>query len=118
MAGLGALFASADRNTMEQLASQKRQPGNVRSQAPEDVVVRIYIDRQVVEMFVNNRQAIIAHHRNYHGQPSLNAFAIGAATILKKVEVWQTRPANAGFLKAMKDRIREPQTFSHERRQP
>lgn len=76
----------------------------------EDVVLRIYIDRHVVEVFVNDRQAMMAHHRDYQGRPSLTAFTIGAPTVLKKVEAWKIRPTNEGFRKAMEDRVWEPET--------
>jgi beta-fructofuranosidase len=78
--------------------------------ADEDVVLRIYIDRYVVEVFVNDVQAMIAHHRDYQGKVDLTAFTIGSPTVLKKIETWQIRPTNEGFRKAMADRVWEPQT--------
>lgn len=76
----------------------------------EDIVVRIFIDRHLVEVFVNDRQAMIAHFPAYPGRTELGGFTIGASTILKKVETWKLRPTNQGFLEAQKNRIWEPET--------
>jgi sucrose-6-phosphate hydrolase SacC (GH32 family) len=78
----------------------------------EDVMIRIFIDRHVVEVFVNDRQAMIVHHRDYRGKTELTAFTIGAPTRLKRVESWKLHPTNEGFRKALEDRNWEPQTQS------
>ena len=74
----------------------------------EDVELRIFIDRQVVEVFANNRQAMIAYHRDATGKVAVNGFSVGATTTLKKVETWKLKPTNQGFLEAQKSRIWEP----------
>jgi sucrose-6-phosphate hydrolase SacC (GH32 family) len=73
----------------------------------EDVDLRIFVDRQVVEVFANDRQAMIAAQRGAAGS-DFNGFTIGAPTTLKKVEVWRLRPTNQGFLEARTNRVWEP----------
>ena len=74
----------------------------------EDVDLRIFIDKFLVEVFVNDRQAMVAEYAEYRGKPGLNAFTIGAATTLKKVEIWKLKPTNQGFREAQKNRNWEP----------
>jgi sucrose-6-phosphate hydrolase SacC (GH32 family) len=76
----------------------------------EDITVRIFIDRHIVEVFVNDRQAMIGHYRDYAGRTAVNAFTIGAPTKLSRVETWKIRPTNQGFYEAMKNRIWEPKS--------
>ncbi len=76
----------------------------------EDVELRIFIDKFLVEVFVNDRQAMVAEHADYRDKNGLNAFTIGATTTLKKVEIWKLKPTNQGFLEARKNRIWEPET--------
>lgn len=76
--------------------------------AGEDIEVRIFVDRYLVEVFVNGRQAMVGLHHHEPGNTKLGAFSIGAPTTLKKVATWKLKPANQGFRKAQKDRIWEP----------
>ena len=76
----------------------------------EDVDLRIFIDKFLVEVFVNDRQAILAEYADYRDKPALNAFTIGAATTLKKVEIWKLKATNQGFRDAQKTRNWEPNT--------
>ncbi|MAV33891.1 MAG: hypothetical protein CMJ59_00400 [Planctomycetaceae bacterium] len=78
--------------------------------AGEDVTLRIFIDKYMVEVFANDRQAMIGRHADYLGQVSLGAFTVGAPTTLKRVEIWKLTPTNQGFLEAQQRRIWEPQT--------
>ena len=78
--------------------------------AGEELDLQIYIDRFVVEVFVNGRQAMVAAHLDDTGGASINAFTAGAPTTIKKVEMWKIRPTNAGFLAAQKNRVWEPET--------
>ena len=75
-----------------------------------DVELRIFVDKYVVEVFANDRQALIASHKDYLGKPDLTAFTVGAPTTLKKVELWKLQPTNQGFLEAQKNPIWTPET--------
>jgi sucrose-6-phosphate hydrolase SacC (GH32 family) len=76
----------------------------------EDVELRIFIDKYLVEVFANDRQAMVASHAAYRGKPDLNAFTVGAPTTIKKLEIWKLQPTNQGFREAQKNRIWEPNT--------
>ncbi len=78
--------------------------------AGEHVTLRIFVDRHIVEVFVNDRQAMIGHYRDYAGRTALNAFSVGAPTKIRKVETWKLKPTNAGFREAQKTRIWEPKS--------
>lgn len=78
--------------------------------AGEDVELRIFVDRYLVEVFVNNRQAMLAAYADYDGRADLVAFSVGAPTTLKKVELWKVKPTNQGFLEAQTNRVWEPLT--------
>ena len=78
--------------------------------AGEDVELRIYIDKYLVEVFANDRQAMIAMHADHLGKTDLAAFTVGAPTTVKKVDIWKLKPTNQGFLMAQQNRIWEPKT--------
>ncbi len=74
----------------------------------EDVEVRIFIDKYLVEVFVNDRQAMIAAHMDYRGKHGLNAYSFGDATRIKTLQMWKLKPTNEGFLEARRNPIWEP----------
>jgi sucrose-6-phosphate hydrolase SacC (GH32 family) len=76
----------------------------------EDVELRIFIDKYVVEVFANDRQAMIAAHMEYRGQHGLAGYSFGDPTTIKSVEIWKLSPTNQGFFEAQKSRIWEPAT--------
>ena len=78
--------------------------------AGEDVELRIFIDKYLVEVFANDRQAMVTQHDTYLGRPDLNAFTLGGPTTIRKVEIWKLNPTNQGYLGAQKNRLWEPET--------
>ena len=76
----------------------------------EDLELRIYVDKYVVEVFANNRQAMLTMHADHLHKRDLCAFSVGAPTVIKKVEVWQLHPTNQGFHEAQKNLIWQPKT--------
>jgi beta-fructofuranosidase len=78
--------------------------------AGEDVELRIFVDKYLVEVFANDRQAVVASYAAYRGKRDLNAFTVGAPTTLKRIEIWKLKPINQGFREAQKTRIWEPET--------
>lgn len=76
----------------------------------EDVELRIFIDKYLVEVFVNSRQAVLAAHMDYAGKTGLDAFTVGAPTTIKRLELWKLKPTNQGFFEARENRIWEPNT--------
>ena len=57
--------------------------------ADEDVEVRIFIDKYLVEVFVNGRQAMVAADIDWQAASGLDAYTFGAPTTIKKVEIWK-----------------------------
>jgi len=78
--------------------------------AGEDLEMRIFIDRYLVEVFVNDRQAALTAHMEYKAGNALNLYSYGGPTTLKQVEIWKMKPTNQGFRKALENRIWEPIT--------
>lgn len=75
--------------------------------AGEDVELRIFIDKYLVEVFANDRQALLVAHLDQRGT-GLDAFTVGAPTTIKRLDIWKLRPTNQGFLDAQIKRIWEP----------
>jgi sucrose-6-phosphate hydrolase SacC (GH32 family) len=78
--------------------------------AGENIKLRIFIDKYLVEVFANDRQAIVASHEDYMNKTDFNAFTVGAPLTLKKIEIWKIKATNQGFKEAQKNRIWEPDT--------
>lgn len=78
--------------------------------AGEDIELRIFIDKYLVEVFANGRQAIVTSYPAYAGRPDLNAFTVGAPTVIKKIEIWKLKSTNQGFLEAQKNQIWKPES--------
>lgn len=74
----------------------------------EDIELRIFIDKYLVEVFVNSRRAVVSTHLDYAGKTGLDAFTVGATTNLKSLEIWKLKHTNQGFLEAQRTRIWEP----------
>jgi sucrose-6-phosphate hydrolase SacC (GH32 family) len=74
----------------------------------EDVELRIFIDKYLVEVFANSRQAVLATHMDYAGKTSLDAFTVGAPTTIRSFDIWKLKSTNQGFLEAQDNRIWEP----------
>jgi len=78
--------------------------------AGEDISLRLFIDKNLVEVFVNDRQAVVASTADTQGLTDLSAFTVGAPMTIKSVEIWKLKPTNQGFREAQKNRIWEPAT--------
>jgi beta-fructofuranosidase len=76
----------------------------------EDIELRIFVDRYLVEVFVNNRQALVAAFPGYGNRRAVNAFTVGAPTTIQRLETWPLQPTNAGYLQAKEDHVWQPQT--------
>ena len=78
--------------------------------AGEDVQLRIFVDKYLVEVFANDRQAVVAAHMDWQGKLSLDGYSSGAPTTVKKLEIWKLKPTNQGFREAQKNHVWEPNT--------
>jgi beta-fructofuranosidase len=71
----------------------------------EDLELRIFIDKYLVEVFVNDRQAVVGWHGNWKGKSKLHAYGYLEPTEIKELTIWTLKPANEGFLKAAESGI-------------
>ena len=76
----------------------------------EDLELRIFVDRYLVEVFANNRQALVAAHMDYQKANGVVLYAYGAPVTIGKLEKWKLRETNRGFLEARESRVWAPQT--------
>ncbi len=54
------------------------------------------IDKYLVEVFCNGRQAMVAADMDWQDASGFDAYAWGAPTTIKKVEIWKMKPTNQG----------------------
>ena len=73
----------------------------------EDLVLRIFIDKYLVEVFVNDRQAVVASYMNYQSASKVRGYSFHDNTIFRTVEIWRLRLTNQGFFEARDNRIWE-----------
>lgn len=76
----------------------------------EDLEMRIFIDKYMVEVFVNDRQAALTAYMDYKTGSRLNLYSYGGPTTLKQVEIWRMKSTTQGFHEALESRIWEPVT--------
>ena len=76
----------------------------------EDLELRVFVDKYIVEVFANDRQAVFSSYPEYAGKTDLAAFSVGTPTTIDKLEMWTIRPTNQGFLQARNNPIWEPRT--------
>ena len=76
----------------------------------EDIELTIFIDKYVVEVFINDRQALITAYPKYREHANIHAFTIGAPTRIKQIDLWKLKPTNQGFLEAIAPPVWTPKT--------
>ena len=76
----------------------------------EDVEICIFVDKYLIEVFVNKRQAMIATHMDWQNAKGLRAYSFGASTSIKEVTTWPLNATNGGYLEAQRNPIWEPDT--------
>lgn len=74
----------------------------------EDVELRFFVDKYLVEVFVNDRQAMVAAHMDWQSSRGLEFYTYGEDTTVHTMEIWELRPTNQGYLEAWENRIWEP----------
>ena len=74
----------------------------------ESVELRIFIDKYLVEVFVNGRQAMVAAHLDWQAHRGIDAYTYGTATTFEKIQIWKLKPTNEGYHVARKNRIWQP----------
>jgi beta-fructofuranosidase len=62
----------------------------------EDLTLRIFIDKNLVEVFANDRQAAVAAHKYEPGNLGVSLFSKGGDAVVKEVKSWKMRSIYAG----------------------
>jgi beta-fructofuranosidase len=62
----------------------------------EDLTLRVFIDKNLVEVFANDRQAPVFAHRHVRENPNIRLFARGGDATLKSVKTWKIRTIYGG----------------------
>ncbi|MEC8929868.1 MAG: glycoside hydrolase family 32 protein [Candidatus Latescibacterota bacterium] len=76
----------------------------------EDIDLRIFIDKYLVEIFINDRQAVVASFLDYRIANQLRGYTYGDPTVFRQIEIWKMKSTNQGLLEAREHRIWEPDT--------
>ena len=74
----------------------------------QDVTLRIYVDKYLVEVFANDRQAVVASFLDYRQANEMQAYTYGDPTTFRSIEIWTLKPTNEGLIEARENRIWEP----------
>ncbi len=73
--------------------------------ADEDIRLRIFVDKYLVEVFVNDRQAVVACDMDYRAAGNLRGYSFYQPTVFRSVDIWRIKATNQGFMEARESRI-------------
>jgi len=78
----------------------------------EDIELRIFADKYLVEVFVNGRQAALAACMDYRNGRGLKFYSFagrhGSPMIVRNLQIWKLKPTTQGFFEALENRIWAP----------
>jgi beta-fructofuranosidase len=57
----------------------------------EDLMLRVFIDKNLVEVFANDRQAAVFAHKHIRKNPSIRLFAKGGDAKIKSIKAWKMK---------------------------
>ncbi len=75
----------------------------------EDVELTVFVDRYLIEVFVNERQAMVAAHVNGRSARGVDAYSWGAPITFEKVEIWRMQSTQQGYEEARENRNWQPE---------
>lgn len=55
----------------------------------EDLTLRVFVDKNLVEAFANDRQAAVFAHKHVRANPNVRLFAAGGGAVVKSVRAWK-----------------------------
>lgn len=73
--------------------------------AGEDIRLSIFVDKYLVEVFVNDRQAVVACDMDYRAARYLRGYSFYAPTVLRSVDIWRMNATNQGFFEARASQV-------------
>jgi len=78
----------------------------------EDLELRIFVDKYLVEVFVIGRQAALTSYMDYRDGSHLKLYSFagrhGTPTKIRQLEIWKLKPTNQGFFEARENRVWAP----------
>ena len=75
----------------------------------EDIELRIFVDRYIVEIFINDKQAAVTAYMDYKDHTGFYGFSAGDDMLIEELNIWKVKPTNEGFLEAKKSLIWQPE---------
>jgi arylsulfatase A-like enzyme/sucrose-6-phosphate hydrolase SacC (GH32 family) len=73
--------------------------------AGEDVELRVFVDKYLVEVFANDRQAVVAADWEYRDGRGLDLFSWGEPTTFRSIEIHRLKPTNQGYHEAKRNQV-------------
>jgi beta-fructofuranosidase len=102
------LFCDAENKGLNVLVDRKAKTLQIgETRAPFDagvgeVELRIFVDRYMVEVFANDRQAILETYPGFAENKGLCAVSTGGPMTAKDLRIWKLKPTNQGYRDAVK----------------
>jgi beta-fructofuranosidase len=62
----------------------------------EDLTLRVFVDKNLVEVFANDRQAAAFAHQHVRENPNIRLFASGGAASFKSIKAWKIETIYSG----------------------
>lgn len=63
----------------------------------EDILLRVFVDRSIVEVFANDRQAVVKQHEYAPGEVGVCLFSEGGKMNVREAKGWQMKAVNHCF---------------------
>jgi beta-fructofuranosidase len=57
----------------------------------EDLTLRIFIDKNLVEVFANDRQAAVYPHKHFRDNPNISLFTKDSDLVVKEMKTWKMK---------------------------
>ena len=67
--------------------------------------ISIFVDKFLIEVFVNNFQSVVGTYLNYRTNNTISAYCLGDTLFIDSITLWKLKQANAGYKEAKKNKI-------------
>ena len=67
--------------------------------------INIFVDKFIIEVFVNNFQSVVGSYVNYKTNNNISAYCLGESLIIDSITLWNLKQANTGYKEAKKNKI-------------
>ena len=67
--------------------------------------ISIFVDKFLIEVFVNNFQSVVGSFLNYRTNNTISAYCLGDSLFIDSITLWKLKQANAGYKEAKKNKI-------------